>query len=63
MIPMLAPTRWTVRISNGSDAWEDLAVEALSVEFEDGGLRFYEQFEETVLFVPMARVIFLRLAG
>lgn len=63
MIPMLTPTQWTVRISNGSDAWEDLAVEALSVEFEDGGFRFYEEYEETVLFVPIGRVIFLQLGS
>ena len=63
MIPMLTPTQWTLRVSNGSDAWEDLEVEALSVEFEFDGLRFYEEFGETALFVPMARVIFLRLGS
>jgi len=54
MTPMLTPTRWTVRISNGPADWEDLIVEALDVEF-------VEEFEELALFVPMARVIFLRL--
>jgi hypothetical protein len=61
MTPMLTPTRWTVRISNGPSAWEDLTVTALSVETEEIGLRFYEDFDEVALFVPMARVIFLRL--
>lgn len=61
MTVMLTPTRWTVRISNGPTDWEDLTVEALSVEIEEIGLRFVEEFEELTLFVPMARVIFLRL--
>ena len=62
MTPMLTPTRWTVRISNGPTHWEDLAVEALDVEIDELGLRFSEEFDELALFVPMARVIFLRLA-
>lgn len=59
---MLTPTRWTVRISNGPSEWEDLAVEALSVEIDEIGVRFYEEFDEVALFVPMTRLIFLRLA-
>ena len=59
---MLTASRWTVRISNGSTTWEDLTVEAMAVEIEEIGLRFYEEFEEVAFFVPMARVIFLRLA-
>ena len=57
---MLTPTRWTVRISNGPSDWEDLTIEALDVEIDEFGLRFSEEFDELALFVPMARVIFLR---
>jgi len=61
MTPMLSPTRWTVRVSNGPTDWEDLAVEALDVEIDELGLRFTEEFDELALFIPMERVIFLRL--
>lgn len=58
---MLTPSRWTVRISDGQSEWEDIQVEALGVEIEAIGLRFYEDFDEVALFIPMARVTFLRL--
>ena len=61
MTAMLSPTRWTVRISNGPSDWEDLTVLAMDVEIDELGLRFSEEFDELTLFVPMARVIFLRL--
>ena len=54
------PQKWTVRISNGYDSWEDLEVVGTDVEVLEDGLHFSEEYDEVVLFVPMARVIFLR---
>lgn len=54
------PLKWTVRISNGQDTWEDLEVIGTNVEILEDGLHFSEEYDEIVLFVPMARVIFLR---
>ena len=57
---MTTPQKWTVRVSNSQDNWEDLEVVGTDVEILDDGLHFSEEYDEVVLFVPMARVIFLR---
>ena len=39
---MLTPSGWTVRFSDGQSEWDDIQVEALSVEIEAIDLRFCE---------------------